>query len=59
LSKYANIGTGTVLLTKDRRMMMDNANGMVWMMLFMGLGGLLLLLLVVLGIAALIKYLRR
>lgn len=40
-------------------MMMDNANGMVWMMLFMGLGGLLLLLLVVLGIAALIKYLRR
>ena len=36
--------------------MMNDANGMAWMMLAMGLGGLLLLLL---GIAALVKYLRR
>lgn len=36
-------------------MMMD---GMGWMMGFMALGGLLFLVLTVLGIAALIKYLR-
>lgn len=40
-------------------MMMDSANSMGWMMLAMGLGGLLLVVLVVLGITAIIKYLRR
>ncbi len=40
-------------------MMMMDGSSMGWMMVAMGLGGLLLVVLLVLGIAALIKYLRR
>jgi len=40
-------------------MMMMEGSSMGWMMAGMGLGGLLLVVLLVLGIAALIKYLLR
>ncbi len=40
-------------------MMMMEGSSMGWMMVGMSLGGLLVIVLLVLGIAALIKYLRR
>ncbi len=40
-------------------MMMMEGGGMGWMMVGMGLGWLLTIVLLVLGIAALIKYLRQ
>lgn len=40
-------------------MMMMEGGGMGWMMVGMGVGALLLVVLLVLGIAALVKYLRR
>ena len=40
-------------------MMMMEGGGMGWMMVGMGLGWLLVIVLLVLSIAALIKYLRR
>jgi hypothetical protein len=40
-------------------MMMMEGSSMGWMMVGMGLGWLLVIVLLVLGIAALIKYLRR